>query len=276
MATTLETIPEKQLHADAGTSSDDLYSTQKEANSNSGKGLMRFLPIVVIIAVLVGVFATGLHRQLSLEALRENIGWLDAQVAQNFLAVFFGYILLYAAATAFMVPGGILTIAGGVLFGVTFGLPLMSTLATVVGATLGASILFLAAKTSLGGPLRKIAGPFLERMESEFNRSPVSYMFVLRLVPAVPFAVANIAPALLGAKYREYLLTTFFGIIPGTMAYSWVGAGAAEFIRDPSVSLNDTNALIASLGAKVAPALIALFVVALIPVVYRRFFQKSA
>ena len=100
-------------------------------------------------------------------------------------------------------------------------------------------------------------------------------MFALRLVPAVPFAVANIAPALLGAKYRDYLFTTFFGIIPGTMAYSWVGAGAADFIRDKTVSTSDTQAQIAALASKVAPALIALFIVSLIPLVYKKFFRKE-
>jgi len=237
---------------------------------------MRFLPLLVILTVLAAIFATGAHKQLSLESLRENIDWLDAQIAASFFLVFFGYLLLYAASTAFMVPGGILTIAGGVLFGTTFGLPLISTAATVLGATIGASILFTVAKSSLGGALSKVAGPFIGKMEDEFNQSPVSYMFLLRLVPAVPFAVANIAPALLGAKYRDYLITTFFGIIPGTMAYSWIGASAGDFIRDKTISLDDTGALIESLVGKVAPALIALFVVALIPVIYNRFFKRKS
>ena len=247
-----------------------------DSSKANGNAFVRFLPFLVILAVLAVIFATGAHKYLSLASLRENIDWLDAQIASNFLLIFGAYVLLYAASTTFMVPGGILTIAGGVLFGTVLGLPLPSTIATVLGATLGASILFVIAKTSLGGGLRKIAGPFLDRMEQEFNQSPMSYMFVLRLVPAVPFAIANIAPALLGAKYRDYLITTFFGIIPGTFAYSWVGAGAGEFIRDKNVSLDDTSAIIESLIGNIAPALIALFVVALIPTLYNRFFKKKA
>ena len=250
-------------------------TTVEETNKKAGT-FKKILPFLVILGVLGTVFATGAHEYLSLASLRENIDWLDAQIATNFILVFVVYMLVYAASTAFMVPGGILTIAGGVLFGTVYGLPLVSAVATVFGATLGASILFAVAKSSLGGALRGVAGPFLEKMESEFNQSPVSYMFVLRLVPAVPFAVANIAPALLGAKYREYALTTLFGIIPGTFAYSWVGAGAGEFIRDKSVSLSDTSSIIESLAGKVAPALIALFVVALIPTIYNRFFKKNA
>lgn len=254
----------------AGDGETDMGETRKKSP------IARFAPLIVLAVVAAAVFFSGAYKYLSLESLRDNIDWLDAQVASNFLMIFFGYILLYAVSTAFMVPGGILTIAGGVLFGTYLGLPLVSTMATVFGASVGASVLFAVAKSSLGGALRSIAGPFLEKMESEFNQSPVSYMFVLRLVPAVPFAIANIAPALLGAKYRDYLITTFFGIIPGTLAYSWIGASAGEFIRDKTVSLDDTSALIESLAAKVAPALIALFVVALIPTIYNRFFKKRA
>lgn len=237
---------------------------------------IRLWPMYVILGGLALAVSQGWHQYLTLEFFRSQIDFLDGMIANNLLLVFGAYILIYAAATAFMIPGGVLTMAGGALFGLTFGLPLIGASATVIGATLGASVLFVAAKTGLGGTLRSIAGPFVDRMEKEFNESPLSYLFVLRLVPAVPFAVANIAPALLGAKYREYLITTFFGIIPGTLAYSWVGAGAGAVIRDKSVSLDDTNAIIGSLVSNVAPALIALFVVSLIPLVYNRFFKKSA
>ncbi|MEL6789032.1 MAG: VTT domain-containing protein [Pseudomonadota bacterium] len=248
---------------------------QHTTTESSGNPIVKALPFLAIIGVLALVYFSGAYKFLTLEALREHIGWLDAQVATNFFLVFAAYIALYAAATAFMVPGGILTIAGGALFGVTLGVPLFGSVATVMGATLGASILFFVAKTSLGASLRQIAGPFVEKMEGEFRQSPLSYMFLLRLVPAMPFAVANIAPALLGAKYRDYLLTTALGIIPGTVAYSWIGAGVAELVRDPSVSLDDSSAVVNSLIDKVAPAFIALFVVALIPVAYNRFFKKK-
>ncbi|MEL7491860.1 MAG: VTT domain-containing protein [Pseudomonadota bacterium] len=237
--------------------------------------LVRLWPLYLIAGGLALVFSQGWHNYLSLEALRANIDTLDGLVRDQFLLIWGAYIAIYAFATMFMVPGGILTIAGGALFGLIFGLPLYGTTATVIGASIGASVLFIAARSSLGGVLRDIAGPFLSKMEAEFNDSPFSYMFVLRLVPAVPFAVANIAPGLLGAKYRDYIITTFFGIIPGTLAYSWVGAGAAELIRDKSVSLDDTQALIGALVSKVSPALIALFAVALIPLVYKKFFKKS-
>ena len=250
-------------------------TTTAEKEPRKSPILIRLWPLYIILGGLALVISQGWHEYLSLASLRANIDSLDALVRDQFPLVFAGYIAIYALSTVFMIPGGILTIAGGALFGLAFGLPLYGTLGTLAGATIGASILFAAAGSSVGGVLRDVAGPFLEKMRAEFNDSPVSYMFALRLVPAVPFAVANIAPALLGAKYRDYLFTTFFGIIPGTMAYSWVGAGAADFIRDKTVSTSDTQAQIAALASKVAPALIALFIVSLIPLVYKKFFRKE-
>ncbi len=236
---------------------------------------LRLWPVYIIVGGALLAWRMGWLDYLTLESLRANIDTFDALVADNFPLVLAGFVLLYAVITLFMIPGSVVTIAGGALFGLTAGVPIFGTIGTVLGATLGASCLFFAAKTSIGEVLRDIAGPFLGKMEQEFADSPVSYMFVLRLVPAVPFAVANIAPALLGAKFRHYVLTTFFGIIPGTMAYSWIGAAAAEFIRDDTIGTDDTAALIGSLASKVTPALIALFVVALIPLAYKKFFKKK-
>lgn len=253
----------------------DMTDETKQKKSLGGH-LKSFAPLIVLLAGLGFALSQGWHELLTLESIRTNIGAVDAQIASNFLLVFVGFMLIYAAATAFMVPASFLTIAGGAIFGLTFGIPLFGALATVVGATLGASILFTVAKTSLGETLRGIAGPFISKMEDEYNEAPVLYLVILRLVPAVPFAVANIAPSLLGAKFRHYLPTTFFGIMPGTLAYSWIGASAAEVIRDTTVSLDNAGAFIGDLTGKVAPAFIALFVVSLIPVAIKKLTKKGA
>jgi len=249
---------------------------EPKQSKSLGQTLKSFAPFIILLGGLGFALSQGWHELLTLESIRANIGAVDAQIAANFLLVFVGFMLVYAAATTFMIPASFLTIAGGAIFGLTFGVPLYGALATVFGATLGASVLFLIAKTSLGETLRGIAGPFISKMEKEYNESPVLYLVILRLVPAVPFAVANIAPSLLGAKFRNYLPTTFFGIMPGTFAYSWIGASAAEIIRDPNVSLDSADAFIGGLAAKVAPAFVALFVVSLIPVAYKKFFKKSS
>jgi uncharacterized membrane protein YdjX (TVP38/TMEM64 family) len=217
------------------------------------------------VAGLVLALSQGWHNYLGLESLAENAAWLDQRVRDNFLMVFGLYVLVYAAATAFMVPGSALTIAGGFLFGLAAGTP-----ATVIGATLGASILFFASKTSIGSVLRDIAGPFLEKMRAGFNESPLSYMFALRLIPLFPFAAVNIAPGLLGARYRDYFIATFLGIIPGTLAYTWIGAA----VRGTLLSGGTPD--IGAIASNFVPAFIALGVVALIPAAYKKLFARKA
>ena len=167
-----------------------------------------------------------------------------------------------------MVPASALTIGGGFLFGVAIGAP-----ATVIGATIGACILFLVAKSSLGETLKSISGPFLSKMEEGFNENAISYLFTIRLIPVFPFAVANIAPAILGAKFRDYAFTTLLGIIPGTIAYSWIGSGLRGTLLDAAKTgeVIDTGAIVSAAGKNMLPAFIALAVVAMIPVVYKKF-----
>lgn len=221
---------------------------------------IKLWPVYVIAAVIIGAWQLGLFQYLSLETLREQQDVLQTYVSENLILAVAIFIAIYAAATLFMLPGALwITIAGGFLFGLVGG-----SLATIAGATLGASMLFFAAKTSIGSALRDRAGPFMSKMEAGFNENPFSYMFALRLLPVVPFPVANIAPALLGAKYREYALTTAIGIIPGVIAYTWVGSGlGATFAagEDPNLGVVARNML---------PALAALGVVALIPVAYKK------
>lgn len=227
--------------------------------------LKSFAPLLVLLGGLGFALSQGWQEHLTLEGFSKNLGWLDAQIASNFVLVFLGYMAVYAAATAFMVPASFLTIAGGVLFGLAFG-----TAGTVIGATIGASILFLAAKTSIGESLRSIVGPFIDKMQKGFNEDALSYMFALRLIPAFPFAVVNIAPAILGAKFRDYFITTLFGIIPGTLAYTWIGVAVGDTLR----AGDDVD--IGTLAANFIPAFVALGVVALIPVVYKKFFAKKS
>ena len=225
---------------------------------------VRLWPVYVILIGLGLALSQGWHEYLTLDSLSANAVSLDAMVRENFLIVFALYILVYAAATTFMVPGSALTIAGGFLFGLVLGTP-----ATVIGATIGASILFFASKTSIGAVLRDVAGPFIEKMRAGFAENPVSYMFALRLIPVFPFAAVNIAPGLLGAKYRDYLLTTFFGIIPGTLAYTWIGAAVKGTL------LEGGTPDIGSLAANFVPAFLALGLVSLLPVAYKKLFPKK-
>ncbi|HAQ77409.1 MAG TPA: TVP38/TMEM64 family protein, partial [Hyphomonas sp.] len=111
---------------------------------------------------------------------------------------------------------------------------------------------------------------YADKVRTEFQNSPMAYMFAMRFIPAMPFPVANILPAILGAKYRDYAITTALGIIPGVIAYTWVGAGlGATFAKGEDPDL-------ASVFQNLLPAAIALGVVSLLPVAWKKFFPKKA
>ena len=102
---------------------------------------------------------------------------------------------------------------------------------TVVAATIGATIIFLIAKSSFGEALAAKAGPWIGKLRKGFQENALSYLLFLRLVPAFPFVVVNLAPALLGVPLRTYVIGTLFGIIPGTTAYSMAGAGLGSVVE---------------------------------------------
>ena len=227
--------------------------------------LKRLWPLAVLLVGLGAIYFSGAYKYLSIDTLQSQREALKAFVAEYLLIAVVGFILIYARATIFMLPGALwITIAGGFLFGLVGG-----TMVTVTGATLGATTLFFIARTSVGEPLRKRAGPFLRKVEAGFKEGALSYMFFMRFFPGVPFPVANVAPALLGAKARDFILTTFFGIMPGVIAYTWMGAGLGG-VFDRGEQLD-----IAGLFRQIAPPLAALAVVSLIPVVVKKFFKKA-
>jgi uncharacterized membrane protein YdjX (TVP38/TMEM64 family) len=186
-------------------------------------GPRRFLPIALIAC---GAAAGLLFARdyLSFAALAEHYDALQAfRGAYPGLAAA-AYMLAYVAVVAFSIPGAVwLTLAGGFLFGLTAGAAM-----TVIAATLGATLIFLAARTALGGRLRAHAGSWIDRLEGQFKEGEVSFLLVMRLVPAVPFFVANLAPAFLGARLRTFVWTTLLGIVPGTLVYISIGAGLGE------------------------------------------------
>jgi uncharacterized membrane protein YdjX (TVP38/TMEM64 family) len=200
--------------------------------------LKRFLPIIVLVVASVAVFASGLHRQISLTALAENEGRLRDFIASNGLLAIGLFMAAYTAVVALSLPAGaVLTIGGGFLFGLAIGGP-----AVVFSATIGAAIVFLVARTAFGESLAKKAGPALSKLADGFKQDAASYMLFLRLAPVFPFALVNIAPALLGVPFRTYLWTTLVGIMPGTLAFSSIGAGLGSVIATQRTALEACKA----------------------------------
>ncbi len=223
--------------------------------------IRRAAPLAVLAAGLALFLALDLQRFVSLTALQENHDALTAYVQGHAALASAIFVTAYAVAVAFSIPGAVLlTISGGVMFGVIWGSVLV-----VSGATAGAICIFLAARTALAEPLRRRAGAWLLRLEGGFRRNAFSYLLTLRLVPVVPFWLVNIVPGLLGVPLRTYALTTFLGIIPGTVVYVSLGNGAGATLA----AGGDLN-----LGIIFAPEvllpLLGLAALSLVPVVLRK------
>ena len=196
-------------------------------------GFRRYIPIAVIGAVLVLVFAMGWQNYFTLEALQENREQLNAIVLDNQAIAIVAFIAVYATLIVVVPPSGtILTLMSGFLFGTLIG-----GFATVLGATTGATGIFLATRTAFGDTLRRRAGPSIQKMEAGFQKNAVSYMLFLRLVPVFPFFVVNIVPAFLGVPLRIFVATTAVGIVPGTFIYASLGAGLSGIIGEEEINL---------------------------------------
>lgn len=231
-------------------------TTEKKSNP-----IARFGPLIVIALAIGAVFATGAHKYLSLNAISENYDALTGFVTENRVQAIGLFSLAYIVAVALSLPGaGILSILGGLLFGTLTG-----TVTVVIAATIGATIIFLVAKTALGDSLRSRAGGFVKNMEEGFQNNAFSYLLLLRLVPLFPFFIVNIVPSFLRVKTPTFFLATLIGIIPGSFAYVSVGEGAAEIIRQGGEL--ELGGLL--LNPKILTPIIALSVLAFIPIIYK-------
>lgn len=230
-------------------------------NGGLGAKLRRFAPLAVIAAAIGAAFAFGVQDYLSFDALKENRALLTQFVAEHAVLAVVTFVAAYAVATALSLPGGaVLSITGGFLFGTLLG-----TVWVVIGATIGAVGIFLAARTALGDALKAKAGPWLTKMEEGFKENALSYLLVLRLVPLFPFFVVNLVPAFLNVPLRTYTLGTLLGIIPGTFVYVSVGAGLGS-VFEAGGDFSPSSIL----TPEVVTALVGLSVLSLVPVVYKK------
>jgi uncharacterized membrane protein YdjX (TVP38/TMEM64 family) len=223
--------------------------------------LKRFLPVLVIIAAIVSFFALDLGQYLSFDTLAEHRHALSQQVAMYPIMASLVYISIYILVVALSLPGGmVMTLSGGFLFGAVWG-----TSMAVTGATLGATILFLIAKTSLGDFLLAKAGNTVKKLQAGFEADVWSYMFILRVVPIFPFFLVNLAPAFLGVPLRIYVVATFFGIIPATFVYALAGSGLGKVFEQ-----GESFSAASILTPEMMGAFLGLGLLALVPVIYKR------
>ncbi|RGP38825.1 TVP38/TMEM64 family protein [Pseudotabrizicola alkalilacus] len=198
---------------------------------------LKRLPILVIAAVAVlGAFL--LRDQFSFDSLARHRESLLAFRDGNFAFASLVFVATYMVIVAFSLPGAtIATLTGGFLFGLFPGV-----FYNVGAATLGAVAIFLAARAGFGADVAaRIAekGGAAARLQQGLRDNEWSALLIMRLVPVVPFFIANLLPAFVGASLMRFAVTTFFGIIPGGLVFTSVGAGLGEvFARGETPDLS--------------------------------------
>ena len=201
---------------------DDMSDMTQPASA----GIARRLPLILILVVAV-IGAFTLRDYLSFEALRDNREMLLAFRDANYLVAVLGFIGIYVVIVGFSLPGAtIATLTGGFLFATFPG-----ALYNVTGATIGATLIFTAARWGFGERLgAKLEGSdgAVKKIKDGIDENQWSMLFLIRLVPAGPFFVANLVPSFMQVPTYRFVISTFLGIIPGAVVYPSVGAGLGE------------------------------------------------
>jgi uncharacterized membrane protein YdjX (TVP38/TMEM64 family) len=197
------------------------------SDQETSRSLKRWIPLVAIICVVVAAYVLSHYKDAVFQNIAANRANLQDYITHNWLKAILIYALVYATAVAFSFPAaGLITVIGGLLFGWLAG-----AIATVVAATTGATLIFLAAKTSFEKVLSRKSGPMLTRVRDGFAENAFSYLLFLRLVPLFPFWLVNIAAALARIKLSTFIPATFIGIIPITLVFSFVGSSLDGIIE---------------------------------------------
>jgi uncharacterized membrane protein YdjX (TVP38/TMEM64 family) len=217
--------------------------------------VVKTLLAAFFVAAIVAFVALGGPHYLSLDGLKANrdtlLHFADAHRAAALIIAF----AVYAGAVALSLPGGLVfSLACGLLFGRIIG-----TAVAVAAATLGATLVFLAARYLFADAARKRLGTRGERINAGFTRHAFSYLLFLRVVPLFPFFLVNLAPAFTSIPVSTYVLATLIGIVPGTFVY--VNLGQA---------LGHLDSLAGALSMNTLGALALLGLLALVPVFVRR------
>ncbi|TXT25229.1 MAG: hypothetical protein FD134_1145 [Gallionellaceae bacterium] len=171
----------------------------------------------LLAALLAGIAVAAVYReQFSATALQN---WMqDAGVAAPLV-----FMALYAAATILFLPGSVLTITGGALFG-----PVWGTFYSLTGATLGATLAFLVARHLASDWVARKAGGRLKQLIEGVETESWRFIAFVRLVPLFPFNLLNYALGLTRIKLSHFIVTSYICMLPGAIAFTYLGYAGRE------------------------------------------------
>ena len=200
--------------------------------------MSKYWKIILIISFVLFIVIlnyTGFFSIININLINQHHDHIFYFIENNFYLASLFFVFIYVIAVIFSLPGAwLITVSGGYMFGWQIG-----GFLAVIGATIGACIIFLMAKNIFRNFFsKKIINrkSILKKIENGIKRDAISYLLFMRLMPIFPFVFVNIAPALLGIRFNIYAVTTFIGIIPGTFVYALLGEGANEIFVSGNIS----------------------------------------
>ncbi len=187
---------------------------------------LRWLPLLALAALSIGILASGGAHFLDLDRLSESRVWLKALIAEDRTRAIALACLTYIGSVVVSLPATlVLTVLAGLLFGTVTG-----ALIAIGSATAGAAIVFSVGRYAAGDLIRRKAGPRLGRFADGFRRDGFGYILILRLLPIFPYWITNLAPAAFGVPLRSFALATLLGLTPGAFIYAGLGAGLEDLL----------------------------------------------
>lgn len=171
-----------------------------------------------LLLLLIGGIALALNYRAQFDAVRLAQWVGDFGVAGPLV-----FMLIYALATVLFLPGSVLTLAGGAIFG-----PLWGTLYNLTGATVGATLAFLIARYLAADWAEQKSGGRIKQLKEGVEAEGWRFVAFVRLVPLFPFNVLNYALGLTRIKLSHYIITSYLGMLPGAIAYTWLGYAGRE------------------------------------------------
>jgi uncharacterized membrane protein YdjX (TVP38/TMEM64 family)/rhodanese-related sulfurtransferase len=181
----------------------------------AGKGLR----LILLLALIAGIaLAVSYREQLSAAALAQ---WLAQFGAAGPLA----FMLLYAVGTVLFLPGSVLTLAGGAIFG-----PVWGTLYNLTGATVGATLAFLIARYLAADWVERKSGGIARQLKKGVEEEGWRFVAFVRLVPLFPFNALNYALGLTRIRLLHYIVASYLCMLPGAIAYTYLGFAGREAV----------------------------------------------
>ena len=179
----------------------------------------KILRVVLLLALIAGIAVALVYREYLDAAALET--WVSSAGAAGPLA----FMALYALATLLFFPGSVVTLAGGALFG-----PVWGSLYNLTGATLGAGLAFLLARYLASDWIERKTGGRIRRLKQGVESEGWRFVAFVRLVPLFPFNLLNYALGLTRIPFLNYLLATYLFMLPGAIAYTYLGYAGREAV----------------------------------------------